>query len=707
MKIPIAVSFSEAGFTLIKLRSGTESKKPVALRWQKTDYTFPEDVPELLEGWRGNYGIVLGKRDLCIDCDPRNYAKGDNPLRRLTQDAGFDPREFAAIVKTGGGGLHIYLTIPGNLKIKEKQKQYEGLEFKTFGRYLVGPGSIHPETKNIYVMSPAGKSIEGALDAPEALLEIITSPDVETPNLDSDKTDIEEVKDDDEQVEARYTTYLQTTGKAVEGKSGDETTYAVACHGRDLGLSQEKTYDMMSILYNPRCEPPWTPGDLQIKVGNAYQYATGKVGQSLPQTDFEKVENTEPEVIIYDRTETNRMKKTMRNIGLVFKDPDHPFVDSIRRDLWWEEVRIMKRLPWQDSDVTDPFGVPWTDEDTTQLAYWLSCHVELEMPLVILDKCVEVIASWNKVNPLKDWLMNLRWDGKPRIEEWLIKYAGAKDDKYVRAVSKTTLMQAVRRALHPGQDCKVDEMLVLEGDQGLGKSKLVEALGGVFFGDVPIDPKNPKETAIALRPYWIAEMSEMEVTRKADAKTIKAFLSKKFDVYRPVYGKRSGKVYRRFIFIGTVNRDATGEYLYDETGNRRFLPVEVHMFLEDEFKAVREQLFAEAVERYLSGELTYIKDEKIKRMATKEQRERLSSEPWFEIIEDYVLTQKKHFVQGVDVWIYALKGGESNYSKSCQKRIVRCLKDLGYESTHMYIKHRTVWGYVNKSYKPTKEEKKK
>jgi predicted P-loop ATPase len=59
------------------------------------------------------------------------------------------------------------------------------------------------------------------------------------------------------------------------------------------------------------------------------------------------------------------------------------------------------------------------------------------------------------------YLASLKWDGKPRLDRWLIDCAGAEDTAYVRTVSRGMLLAAVRRARNPG--CRFDQMPILEG----------------------------------------------------------------------------------------------------------------------------------------------------------------------------------------------------------------------------------------------------
>lgn len=194
-----------------------------------------------------------------------------------------------------------------------------------------------------------------------------------------------------------------------------------------------------------------------------------------------------------------------------------------------------------------------------------------------------------KQKTVRDYLDALVWDEKPRLDRWLIDYAGAEDTAYVRAVARAVLVAAVRRARLPG--CKIDAMLILEGPQGIGKSVALRTLAvneDWFTDNVPA---GSREVIEATAGKWIVELSEISGMGKGDVAALKAFLSAREDVGRPAYQREAVKVPRHFVIVGTTS--AT-EYLQDSTGNRRFWPVRVERFDLERLRADRDQLWAEA-----------------------------------------------------------------------------------------------------------------
>jgi predicted P-loop ATPase len=230
---------------------------------------------------------------------------------------------------------------------------------------------------------------------------------------------------------------------------------------------------------------------------------------------------------------------------------------------------------------------------------------------------------------VRDYLDGLRWDGKSRVDRWLIDYCGAEDTPLNRAFGRKVLMAAVRRVRKPG--CKFDYVLVLEGPQGIGKSTMLRILAGdENFSDSEILGDEKREQQEAVQGVWIYEISELEGMRKADTTHIKLFISKTHDKARPAYGRNRVDRPRRCIFIATTNEK---NYLRDSTGNRRFWPVKVVRIDLSAITRDRDQLWAEASQLEATGE-TLVIDEGLYAAAAEQQSGRLEHDPW----EDPILT---------------------------------------------------------------------
>jgi len=232
---------------------------------------------------------------------------------------------------------------------------------------------------------------------------------------------------------------------------------------------------------------------------------------------------------------------------------------------------------------------------------YLSAVHQLRIPYRDLKVRVVGIARQNSYDPIKEHLEALRWDGVPRLDSWLREYCGAlvdNNEAYLSLVGRRWMISLVARALDPG--CKVHTVLVLEGDGGLGKSSIFEIIGGEWFCDTPLQLGDKDSRMMAAR-YWLCELAELVAFKKTDQNVLKNFFSSRVDHFRPPFKETLEESPRRCVFVSTTNED---DYLVDETGNRRYLPVKCFYTREalDRLRRDRNQLLAEAVAYYRAGE---------------------------------------------------------------------------------------------------------
>ena len=234
----------------------------------------------------------------------------------------------------------------------------------------------------------------------------------------------------------------------------------------------------------------------------------------------------------------------------------------------------------------------------------------------------------NAFDPIVEYLNCLRWDGAPRVDEWLATYLGAEPTKFNCAVGRIMLVAAVRRARKPGT--KFDHIVVLEGPQGTGKSSAVTILAGrEFFSDQDILTLDAKSQMEALEGVWLFEIPELAGMRGADIEKIKAFASRWEDRARPAYGRFRENHPRRCIFVATTNDE---EYLNDPTGNRRFWPVRTEAIDLVALAVDRDQLWAEAAALEARGE-TIALDPALWPEAEQVQGKRMEEDPWIEMLQ--------------------------------------------------------------------------
>jgi predicted P-loop ATPase len=249
-------------------------------------------------------------------------------------------------------------------------------------------------------------------------------------------------------------------------------------------------------------------------------------------------------------------------------------------------------------------------------------------------------------------------------------YLGVEESDYAAEVGRRWMISAVARALSPG--CKADSCLVLEGDQGSGKSSVLRELASPsFFGDALPDISN-KDSKQFLRGKWIIELSELATLNRSSFEAIKAFISRQVEQYRPSYGRKDITEPRRCVFAGTTNRD---DYLRDATGNRRFWPVRTGSINLEGIRRDRDQLWAEAVHAYQSGEPWWL-DAEFAELAAIEQSERGEDDPWMVLIVEFCAG--KEAVSCKTILTEALGFLNERMGQRETKRVAGILRTLGY-----------------------------
>lgn len=339
--------------------------------------------------------------------------------------------------------------------------------------------------------------------------------------------------------------------------------------------------------------------------------------------------------------------------------------------LWWDEFADRKFI-----EGFTGFGPHLDDKAVVRL--WINAQEQhkLRVGKEFFHDVVSDFALSNRRHPVRSYLEEVAdtWDGTPRVDSWLIDYAGAPDTPYVRAVARLSLVAAVRRILSPG--CKFDEMPVLEGPQGGGKSSLLRTLcpdESWFTDDLPLDG-DAKRFIEAVKGKWIVEAGELKGMRKAEADALKSALSRQVDRARMAYGREPVELARQCIIFGTTNSE---RYLKDTTGNRRYWPIRCGALKVAALAQVRDQLWAEAASLEANGASIRL-DPSLYPHAAEEQDSRRQEDPFMEALEP-ALAGLVGKLRAQDAWSIVGKADVGTRTQDDMNRLGESMRLLGWE----------------------------
>lgn len=719
--------FYDAGFALHWCVS--KSKRPVNAAWTKGPRLSWEDFAGSYKAGL-NVGVRLGTASKLeggrylgvIDCD----VKSTDPKHLIEMQ---DRLGELGIIKTltcmsgrGNGSRHLYISsekpltprrisqssekvkvsmpsvkaTPHELKTLTKKEISQGLRLRPAweislmgeGQQVVMPPSIHPDSgKEYYWVNP--KDTVCAYD-----------PEDNAESKALDKKDLSDFKAVPVEL-FMFNIPESMVAQIVEGEGVEDRSAALfgaSIALKRAGLSED---EILSVL----TEPSYYLGAVAYDhTGSKSRARAAEWVLNFTLRKASDVERDEFEVVTEDdlkkpvdlekagaavqelldpgdwrntlerNQQDGKPRNSLKNLLIIFNElaEGEPF---IQRDDFAFEDKWLKEMPWGDYT-----GGALTDGHCRAIKVYLSEHFRMEPDVSRILEALLYCSESNHYHPVKDYLDTLTWDGKPRAEDWLINYLGAHGSpkEYLRAVGLKTLVAMVARVMEPG--IKFDHVLILEGNQGAGKSSAARILSDPWFSDCFLNI-NDKDAVMNMHGVWVNELGELNAMSKGEVNAIKDFVTRQSDKIRPPYGKLSMKFPRQNIFIGTTNNK---DYLKDSTGNRRFWPVAIRDLDREGLTRDRDQLLAEAVSWYIVGEKLYLNAEQ-SRLATHEQGLRLefdeleSELSTFLDSEDCPLRDGFTFYELIEKGPKALEGTRTD--RAAQMRIARILKNLDFENS--------------------------
>jgi len=357
---------------------------------------------------------------------------------------------------------------------------------------------------------------------------------------------------------------------------------------------------------------------------------------------------------------------------------------------------------FRDEIVWAPDGTaaqwrPLKDEDSVRLRVQLERRGFKPIGRELMRDALLMVAMDNQIDTAQVWLDGLEWDGTPRIDLFLTTYFRAEDSPYTRAVSSYLWTALAGRVIEPG--CKADMVPILVGGQGIGKSTGVAALAPAadFFTEVSLHEKDD-DLSRRMRGRLVAEIGELRGLHTKEMEAIKTFITRTHESWVPKFREFATQFPRRLVFVGTTNQE---QFLADETGNRRWLPVTLTQAVDVAAIARdRLQLWAEARERFALCGVEYAQAQQL---AEAVHASHMIVDPWTDRVDQWLeeadpLTEMSpracKFLRVRDVLRGALGIEDKAIGRREELRAAAVLRALGYSRKKVRESGRTMWAYV-------------
>jgi hypothetical protein len=488
--------------------------------------------------------------------------------------------------------------------------EHTGIEVYDRGRFFAVTGNAWCKVEEIADCQAAIDRLNSWVKAPKSQSQANGQP----ANGPSSRPSVAKLASAEERARA----YARTIDPAISGQGGHDKTFYAACKlGPGFDLPRDLALRIILEEYNPRCDPPWSRRELEHKIDSAYErendrgclLRNGQDGRA--RGTFSKQAPTAGPLV----RSNGQWISCLHNSKLWLEDPARSL--AIRYDTFTHMILVN--------------GKPLSDELVIALAARIEAETRSPWNQEHVRSAVVDIAHGNEFSAQIAWLDSLEWDGRVRLNHFFQEAYDCAQSEYATACARVFFLSAVARAYEPG--CQADVMNVLIGPQGIGKSMGIAKLcpfPAWFTDDLPdLHDRKPTEN---LRGKWIVEFSEFSRINRAAIETVKSFLTRRVDSYRPAYGRGAAATDfpRTNIFVGTTNHD----HPLQDTENRRFMPITCPRGNLDWIAENRDQLWAEAVERYRMGEQWWVADPNLVAEVASRQEEARQGDCWESILSD-------------------------------------------------------------------------
>ena len=566
-----AVDYINRGFAIIPLAPG---EKVPAIQGGLTNWS--DNPQDAMSYWsirpRANIAIVCGEPSgnlVAIDLDCHGGPDGRETLREWEAEHGELPETVSVI--TGSGGKHLLYRV--NRSFRKFENPQIGVDIRAEGSYVVAPPSIHPNGQAYeWSVSPDDMDVAEANDLVYQFIEFARP--VKASDGEREKYDLPEAIERDRNKELfSYASSLRSTGR------GEEEIRLLVHHANET-----------------RCKPPLGKSEVDKICKSVLRYERGdglrsrqirKIAETLGESDLVSVfeRHDEPAPKMKDET-----VEKVQNVLLSLREVRHWLKLNVFDGRLHVLDRCVPNVPWKGPHVLEA-GESTKLRTVLERDYGIRKKSNYEDALLAFgategqqyDPMAEILSAL----PMVRWAdertagcslapIEISEDGGATWTPSLAKvgtltaeYLGVEPTSYANEVEKLMFRQLVARAKHPG--CKADQMIVLVGKQGTGKSTFVSLLAldrSLFlegFSDFNV------EDLKRISGKLVVEIPELDGFTGKDKNRIKSIITQTTDNYRESYAKNPVEHPRTALFFGTTN---DGTFLNDNTGARRYLLVE-------------------------------------------------------------------------------------------------------------------------------------
>ena len=329
-------------------------------------------------------------------------------------------------------------------------------------------------------------------------------------------------------------------------------------------------------------------------------------------------------------------------------------------------------------EYTDTQGktVALQGNDLDLMTTKMACEHGIFIPEPRIKSAIQYAAGKNSYCPIRRYLDHCAAHAK-RHEDWDKigeVFLGNKHSIATLAMQRM-MIGAVARAYNPG--CSMSWLPILVGAQGVGKSMFSRNLvPDLLFSEITSPLDTLMKEQYRLHVAWLLELPEIDnYFNVRNIENFKNLVTSRVDEVRYPYASLPSKLPRRFVMIGTTNRN---QFLVDSTGNRRFVPLEIGGGFQIPWKklaAERDSLWAAAVHAYRDGMGYEFNSGEIAAISEYIQ-EFGDPDPWMDKVATYIAIREE--VTAADVLTHALELDPRNQGRREARRIADVLQTMGW-----------------------------